>query len=271
MKNLFEIVNIFTKKANLDFNKISPIQKNARGIPLPIETNFSNCKECKKCEDICPTKAIIVNHKSIQFDFGSCTQCGYCVNDCPESILVNSRFVHVYSLSRDHLKVEFTESGFTPKEEMLEENHHKFQKLTKGKGINYREVAASGNNSVECELNASFNNVFDSEGNQIRSVASPKHADAILYSGPVGEFMQGPLQTAWDCMPEPKALIACGTEAIQGGVFTKGKTPKEPDLFIAGDPPRPDVIISAIRLLMGVFPYNFQKALQERWNELKKK
>lgn len=269
MKNLYEIINFFKKKSNLDFANISPFQKNARGIPLPIFENLEDCISCKKCEEICPTKAITANTEKITIDYGACLQCGYCVNTCPDSIFQNSHLVHVYSFNRNNLMVDFTNKGISVKEDEPTEEVRKFQKLTKNKGLNYREIAASGNNTVECELNASFNNVFDSEGNQIRSVASPKHADAILFSGPVGENMEGPLNTAWKTMPEPKALIACGTEAINGGVFTKGQLPTIPQLFIAGDPPRPDVIISALRKLMGKISYNFQTVLSAKWTELK--
>ncbi|MCB1179343.1 MAG: hydrogenase-4 subunit G, partial [Leptospiraceae bacterium] len=185
------------------------------------------------------------------------------------SILVNSHLIHVYSFQRDNLVIEYKSGSFVPKLEETSGNTLEFQKLTRKRGFNYREVAAAGNNTVECELNASFNNVFDSEGNQVRNVASPKHADAILFSGPISKNMEGPLNSAWEVMPSPKALIACGTEAISGGLFEKGKSPSTPDIYIAGDPPRPDVIISAFRKLMGVFSYNFQETLIKTLNELK--
>ncbi|MCX8000486.1 MAG: hydrogenase-4 subunit G, partial [Leptospiraceae bacterium] len=58
-------------------------------------------------------------------------------------------------------------------------------------------------------------------------------------------------------------LIACGTEAIMGGVFKQGKLPKNPDLYIAGDPPRPDVVIQAFRYLMGRLEFYFQRELKK--------
>jgi Ni,Fe-hydrogenase III small subunit/Pyruvate/2-oxoacid:ferredoxin oxidoreductase delta subunit len=268
---LTEIKNIFSKHTSLNFDVLSPLSKNARGIPVPSKVMaLQGCRNCKSCEDHCPTKAIQVESEStFHIDYGACLQCGICVNICPNDKLENSNFVYAFALNRDELKITYNKGDFIPKEFPITEDVKKFQKLTKNRGFNYREVAAGGNNSVECELNASFNNVFDSEGWQIRSVASPKHADAIVYSGPVSENMTKPLQIAWDTMPEPKALIANGTEAIMGGLFTEGKKPKTPDLFIAGDPPRPDVMIQAFRYLMGKFQFSFQKALKEFLNNNK--
>jgi Ni,Fe-hydrogenase III small subunit/ferredoxin len=268
---MIELKNLFKKHVTFDFDKLSPVNKNARGIPVPTRNMaLTGCANCKGCETSCPTKAIqIKSSQEISFDYGACLQCGICVSSCPSDKLENSNFIYTFSRDRKELVIEYNKADFVPKEFSLTENQVAFQKLTKGKGFNYREVAASGNNSVECELNASFNNVFDSEGQQIRSVASPKHADAIVFSGPVGENMVKPLQIAWDTMPEPKALIAAGTEAIMGGVFIEGAKPKNPDLFIAGDPPRPDVLLQAFRYLMGVFNFSFQKELKKRIQELR--
>ena len=257
---LVEIKKIFSKHQSLDFEKALPVNQNARGIPAPINiTNETNCNACKKCSTYCPTKAIeIKSDKEITFDYGACLQCGMCVDLCPDNLIQNTNFIYVFSFHREELKVSYENGSFKPKSFEVPENVKRFQKITSRNGMKYREVAAAGNNSVECELNASFNNFFDSEGNQITSVASPKHADAILYSGPVSKNMEGPLQTAWDCMPEPKALIAGGTEAISGGVFPLGNLPSTPDLYIGGDPPRPDVMINGLRYLMGKWKFSFQ-------------
>ncbi len=268
---IYELVNFFKKNTTMDFEKASPINQNARGIPVPSKlATQGSCKNCKVCEANCPTKAIQVKSEvELKIDYGACLQCGICVNVCPSDRLQNSSLVYAFALNREELKVSYVKGDFVPKEYPTPESILPFQKLTKKRGFNYREVAAAGNNTVECELNASFNNFFDSEGQMVRSVASPKHADAILFSGPVSKNMEGPLQTAWDCVAEPKALIAAGTEAIMGGVFQAGKKPKEPDLYIAGDPPRPDVMLSAFRYLMGQIQYSFQSTLKERLKTLR--
>ncbi|MGV3665165.1 MAG: 4Fe-4S dicluster domain-containing protein [Leptospira bouyouniensis] len=267
MNFLFEFKNFFTKKNVLNFDKTSFVHANNRGIPTPTKEMEKGCGACRECETNCPTSAIKRSGESVlNIDYGKCLQCGNCVEVCPEGKLRNSGFIYTFTLHREEFYTSYkngklqknTLSNFT-----LTENQKRFRALTHKRGFLYREVAAGGNNTVESELNASFNSVFDSEREGIRCVASPKHADAIVFSGPVSSNMEMPLQVAWDVMSEPKALIACGTEAVSGGLFPKGKIPKEPDLYISGDPPRPDVILQGFRLLLGRFSFQFQEALHK--------
>ncbi|TGK18872.1 4Fe-4S dicluster domain-containing protein [Leptospira fluminis] len=264
MKFFYEVLNIFRPAKNMDFKKVQPTNPNARGIPVPNFKKGTSCLECKACEKVCPTKGIeIVSAKEIVFDYGACLQCGLCAEACGDDKIENSGFIHAYSVDRKALVVSYVDGIPTEYSENVSENVNAFRKITRNTGFQYREVAASGNNSTEAEINASFNAVFDSEASMVRVVASPKHADALVYAGPVGSNMEVPLQIAWDTMPETKALIACGTEAVSGGLFELGKLPKEPDLFIGGDPPRPDVMISAFRYLMGSRKYSFREELSK--------
>ncbi|MBE7412025.1 MAG: 4Fe-4S dicluster domain-containing protein [Leptospiraceae bacterium] len=269
----YELFNLLCKYKTLNYRKISDTNPSSKGIPAPIGLgNSEDCFACKSCERYCPTKAIqIVSETEIQFDYGACTQCGLCVEICEKEKLENSGFVNVFALNREEFVIRYKNGNFTPKEYPISPNVENFRKLTKRKGFNFREIAAGGNNCGECEIGASFNNVFDSESEGVKNVASPKHADAIVYTGPISENMKEPLSIAWNVMPKPKALIACGTEAISGGVFTLGERPCEPDLFIAGDPPRPDVSVSAYRLLMGRIKFSFQIKFYKRFQELKER
>ncbi|MCW7506345.1 4Fe-4S dicluster domain-containing protein [Leptospira levettii] len=267
MSFLFELKNFFSKKNVLNFEKTSYVHPYQRGIPVPSKVMENGCGSCKDCETHCPTKVILrKGGDQLEMDYGKCLQCGLCVEICPDGKLRNSGFIYTFVLHREEFYTTYkngkldlpNQTKFT-----LTENQKRFRALTQNRGFLYREVAAGGNNTVESELNASYNSVFDSEREGIRLVASPKHADAIVFSGPVSENMEAPLQTAWDVISEPKALVACGTEAVSGGLFPQGKLPKEPDLYISGDPPRPDVILQAFRLLLGRFSFNFQEALHK--------
>ncbi|TGN14389.1 4Fe-4S dicluster domain-containing protein [Leptospira ilyithenensis] len=266
MRSLLEIKNIFSPSQIIDWKKASPVHPKNRGIPVPtLKIKEGGCNECKVCETECPTHSVkILSNDSIRFDYGACLQCGSCVTACGKDYIKNSGFLYVFSKDRDSLRITYTNGEFTPEPEPADTAEvAAFRKLTRTNGFLYREVAAAGNNSVECELNASFNSVFDSEREGVRIVASPKHADAVVFSGPVSKGMEGPLSDAWEVMAGPKALIACGTEAVSGGLYPKGKRPKEPDLFIGGDPPRPDVVLQAFRYLMGRFSFSFQEALHK--------
>ncbi|MCT8334918.1 hydrogenase-4 subunit G [Leptospira sp. 85282-16] len=265
MNFLYELKSFFFPKNVLDFDKASPIHPASRGIPVPTAKMLEGPHTLNLSAEVCPTGAIqIISDSEIQFDYGKCLQCGLCT-ECSDGKLRDSGFIYTFALHREDLKVSYV-SGRMKKintTHPLTANQELFRSLTKKRGFLYREVAACGNNTVESELNASFNSVFDSEREGVRCVASPKHADAIVFSGPVGTNMSAPLQTAWDVMAEPKALIACGTEAVSGGLYPMGPVPKEPDLYISGDPPRPDVILQGFRLLMGRFSFQFQEALHK--------
>lgn len=261
MKQIQEIINIFRPAKNLNFEKMGPTNPNARGIPVPASKKGFHLD--KSIEKVCPTGGLKVSSsKEVTFDYGACLQCGHCV-EASAGQLENSGFIHVYSVDREALKVRYIDGVPATYEEEVSENVKQFRKITKNTGFQYREVAASGNNATEAEINASFNAVFDSEASMVRVVASPKHSDAVVFAGPVGPNMEIPLQVAWDTTPGPKALIACGTEAVSGGLFQRGKLPKEPDLFIGGDPPRPDVIVSAFRYLMGKKKFSFREELSK--------
>ncbi len=262
MKIIFEILNILRPAKTMNYKKVSPINSNARGIPVPVLGPSESCLSCKSCEQVCPTHSLkVLSKDQIRFDYTACLQCGRCSEVCSDGKIIDSGFVHVYSTDREALRVTYTNGLPEERSEVISEEVKQFRDVTKHTGFQFREVAASGNNTTEAEINASFNALFDSEASMVRVVASPKHADALVYSGPVGPNMEGPLDTAWETMPSPKALVACGSEAVSGGLFKLGKLPKEPDLFIGGDPPRPDVIVSAFRYLMGTREFSFRAEL----------
>ncbi|MDF3820639.1 4Fe-4S dicluster domain-containing protein [Leptospira sp. 96542] len=265
MKFILELRNLLFPKKNMNLALVAPLNPISRGIPVPTKNMEVGCGTCSKCEDTCPTDAIEKNNKEeIKFDYGMCIQCGICSQICSENKLIDSGFVYVFGLNRNELAVNYKNGKIQIENNFkLTQNQIAFQKLTKRSGFLYREVACGGNNTVESELNASFNSVFDSEREGVRSVASPKHADAIVFSGSVTRNMEKAFDKAYRVMNEPKALIACGTEAISGGFFQMGKKPVEPDLYIAGDPPRPDVILQGFRLLMGRIQFRFQIELQK--------
>ncbi len=203
--SLAELVNLFRTTTSFDYAKEKPNTSHARGIPVPVK-DVSQCYGCTECKDVCPTKCIQVQKDFIKFDYGACLSCGLCVEACPNNVLKNSGFLYAFSTNREDLMVKYPEE----KNKIIEVKASRDLSFLKN-GFTYREIAAAGNNSVECELNASFNNTFDCDSNGVRAVASPKHADALLFSGPVGQYMEAPLHKAWNTMPDPKVLIACGT------------------------------------------------------------
>lgn len=119
-----------------------------------------------------------------------------------------------------------------------------------------REVDAGSDNACEHELTALTNAFYDVERFGIRFVASPKHADMLLVTGPVSRNMAHALKVAYDCTPTPRLVVAVGDDAIDGGIFKgsyatyDGVSSVIPvDYAIPGDPPSPTTIL---RSLLGI-------------------
>ncbi len=126
-----------------------------------------------------------------------------------------------------------------------------------GGSLAIRQVAAGSDNSVEQELNALTNSYYDAERFGIHFVASPKHADMLLVSGPVSRNMVHALKVAYDCMPSPKIVVAVGDGAINGGIYkgsyatVDGVKNVIPVHFeIPGDPPSPKTILAALLTIL---------------------
>jgi Ni,Fe-hydrogenase III small subunit len=122
-----------------------------------------------------------------------------------------------------------------------------------GNSLKLRQVSAGGDNSAEWELNAANNVQFDMSRFGIEFVASPRHADGVLITGPITENMAEPLQICYDAIPEPKIVILAGTDAISGGIFEGSPALNREflnrcpvDLFIPGNPPHPLTVINGL-------------------------
>lgn len=126
-----------------------------------------------------------------------------------------------------------------------------------GRSLSIREVDAGSCNGCELEIHALNNPIYDLERFGIRFVASPRHADVLLVTGPVAHNMREALRRTWEATPDPKWVIACGQCAIDGGVFADsyavagGVEAVIPvDVKIPGCPPRPVALLSGLLALL---------------------
>ena len=127
-----------------------------------------------------------------------------------------------------------------------------------GGSIQVRHVDAGSCNGCEVEITSAFGPVYDLERYGVRLVASPRHADVLLVTGPVTRNMVDPLRKAYEAMPAPKRVVALGDCARNCGVFAGGYGVHGAvgdvvpvDVEIPGCPPEPEAIISALRGLSG--------------------
>lgn len=127
-----------------------------------------------------------------------------------------------------------------------------------GGSVQLRHVDAGSCNGCEVEIGSAFGPVYDVERYGVRLVASPRHADALMVTGPVTRNMAEPLRRTFDAVPAPKLVVAVGDCARNCGVFAKAygvigavSDVVPVDVEIAGCPPRPEAIVAGLRKLTG--------------------
>lgn len=161
-----------------------------------------------------------------------------------------SLFHKILKTPKSILQINATELSKLEVDELGKKIHEKVKKLFRG-SLAIREVDAGSDNSCEQELVALSNSFYDVERFGIHFVASPRHADMLLVTGPVARNMVEPLKRAYEATPEPKLVVAVGDDAIHGGIYkgsyatVDGVSSVIPvDYCIPGDPPSPEQILS---------------------------
>ena len=204
--------------------------------------------------DICPLGAISSNPVSI--DLGKCAFCGECAFAFPEKIKFTQDY-RIASNIRENLIVKEGEKHAI----LFDKNKiRKDIKKTFSKSLKLRQVSAGGDSSCENELGACGNANFDMGRYGIQFVASPRHADGIIITGPITENMAEPLQICYDAIPSPKIIVLAGVDAISGGVFAESPALNRSfldnhkvDLYIPGNPTHPLTVVNALLDLTRVY------------------
>lgn len=153
-----------------------------------------------------------------------------------------------------------TERAPSPDETAVEELAAAVERAARqhlGRSLSIREIDAGSCNACELEIHALNNPYYDVERFGIRFVASPRHADVLMITGPVTKNMRGALQRTYDATPNPKWVVAVGDCARDGGCFAGsyavvgGVSQVVPvDLHISGCPPPPATILRGLLSLL---------------------
>lgn len=200
-----------------------------RGLP---QWEATSCQKCGQCAKICPTKAITCNEANPYWkvDAKKCIFCGFCIDACSSKALSHS------------LKFELAETNVR-------------EKINKafGRSLHIRHLDTGSCNGCDFELGALTGPVYDIQRFGFDFVASPRHADILMVTGPVTRNLEIAAQKTYAATPAPKLIVAVGTCACSGGICGKSYTSAggvdnilPVDVYIPGCPPRPQALIHGL-------------------------
>ncbi len=244
---MFSEIKILLHQGRQFITDVSAVElpQNFKGRPV-ISKGVAG--DIQKLVELCPTGAIS-SRPSINIDLGKCVFCGECAFNFPDKI----KFTNDYKLSSNYRDGLIVKEGDNSRIRLDPSLIRKEIRRLFGKSLKLRQVSAGGDNSCEWELNAANNVNFDMGRFGIDFVASPRHADGIVITGPITENMAVPLQTCYDAIPFPKIIVLVGTDAISGGIFADSPAidrsflnKYQVDLYVPGNPPHPLTFINGI-------------------------
>jgi Ni,Fe-hydrogenase III small subunit/Pyruvate/2-oxoacid:ferredoxin oxidoreductase delta subunit len=253
------------------------VSSHARGRP---EIDFGHWTDARAAVASCPTGALACadknSERTVTLDLGLCTFCGLCAetdgairmtNACElaqrrrEALVATAR----YEIGRNGLQgplkaAPSPEAGAESRpslETLGAELKARIDKVL-GRSLHIREVDAGSCNGCEVEITGLNSPVYDLERFGIHFVASPRHADMLLVTGPVSRNMELALRKTYDATPDPRLVVAVGACGCGGGIFGRnyaslgGVDKVVPvDVYVPGCPPNPHALLYGILLAVG--------------------
>jgi Ni,Fe-hydrogenase III small subunit/formate hydrogenlyase subunit 6/NADH:ubiquinone oxidoreductase subunit I len=275
-KILQKTISTGTVTANYPAEK-PRVSGNFRGQPV---FDFEKWVDARAAAEVCPTGAISVsdqgNFRRVAVDYGLCVFCGLCAEASSDQAVRMTQEFEVATTARDRLvltgeyelnadrthrklwKVNRSLVSAHGDMESLEQKARETIRKVLRRSLAIREVDAGSCNGCEVEIVALTNPIHDFERFGIHFVASPRHADLLLVTGPVSRNMELALLKTYRAMAEPKVVVAVGACGISGGIFGEnyaslGGVDKvlPVDVYVPGCPPRPEALLYGILLAVG--------------------
>jgi len=245
------------------------------GFPV---VDFSRCTACDDCSRACPTGALRVEPggtRTLSLSYGACIGCRECVHACPEGAVTAGAAFDLVAYTRDQLtrraffevdpgsgRATFRGEASVPGPSLAESAQALAARVRGrfGRSLHVRQVDAGSCNGCELEIAATANPVFDLERFGVQFVASPRHADLLLVTGPVTRNMEIALRRTLEATPEPRVVVAAGTCGCSGGIFGEGTYASlggvdrvvPVDVYVPGCPPSPRAILAGLFVAMGL-------------------
>ena len=234
---------------------VEQLLTDARGSRMPdVDAARLTPAIAQRVVESCPTSALSLNGSHLALNYGECIGCGNCI-EAGEGALVAAAKLVCCGVSKPALVRRWdvqSRSEIIAGEPLMAEAAGRIRAIV-GRALNIRQVDAGSCNGCEGEILALNNPYYDLERFGIHFVASPKHADMLLVTGPVTRNMAEAVRQTYEATPSPKLVVAVGACGCAGGIFAGsdavvgGVDSVIPaDGYIPGCPPTPAMLLTGI-------------------------
>ena len=240
---------------------------------IPVEALLGNCDGSRMPDvvadrltpaiaqrliEVCPTAALGMEeyegHRCLRLSYGQCIGCGKCVEFGEGAVGTAKHFTRCGVAKKQTVRVWDIDgrTEITPGAPRPEASRRQIHSLLQ-RALNIRQLDAGSCNGCEAEITALTNPYYDLERFGIHFVASPKHADMLLVTGPVTRNMADAVKATYDAVPAPKLVVAVGACGCSGGIFTGSHAIVGAvdavipvDGYVPGCPPTPAMLVTGI-------------------------